>query len=298
MNSRRRILAVSILVAIAGIVFITRPREPTHDGKPLSEWLRVLEKERSKEERTRAEEAVRAIGSKAIPALLRLIKAKDSYLKQRVAIAMRKQEMLDFEILDEQGSQGRAYCGFRALGSNAISAAPALARLLSDKDARYAVAPSLAVIGAEGMNHLAKALTDADPEVREIALYHLTAIGVAYRNTNQTDYDPVFRAGFGPSVEAAVFPLVICAKDPTYSLRSNVVTSLGRIGQKPEMVVPALIEILNDEHTSPDVSGAAIRALGRFRNTAQSARPAIQRFLAHSDGGIRRAASNALAEIR
>src|SRR5438045_3525167 len=69
---KRKALIVSaaalIVAAIAAVAFWPGEKEPEYHGKKLSEWL-ALEREQPRE----SAEAVRAIGTNAIPFLLRWI---------------------------------------------------------------------------------------------------------------------------------------------------------------------------------------------------------------------------------
>jgi hypothetical protein len=72
---RRRVvivLVVCVLVGIGVVAFWSGEKEPEYNGKKLSEWLEVCRQHpTSDSERVSAEEAVRKIGTNALPWLVR-----------------------------------------------------------------------------------------------------------------------------------------------------------------------------------------------------------------------------------
>src|SRR4051794_32859962 len=78
---RRRSLLLILLFLIAGIGSLVRlvmpPQEPSYQGEPLSVWLsRAVEKGLYQDdpEVIRCRDAIRAIGTNAVPTLLRILR--------------------------------------------------------------------------------------------------------------------------------------------------------------------------------------------------------------------------------
>src|SRR4051812_22980361 len=90
-SGRKKILIVVVLLliaAIGGVICMALPpREPSYNGQPLSYWLARCEETGPisadiKDPKAReCREAIRHIGTNAIPFLLRMLRAKDSALK-------------------------------------------------------------------------------------------------------------------------------------------------------------------------------------------------------------------------
>src|ERR1700687_4598345 len=98
------IVMMSLLVAvIGGLLYLALPpREPSYQGKPLSYWLAKCEEvgtisADTKDPKEReCREAIRHIGTNAIPALLRKLQAKDSALKSQLIYLIEKQDYFHF----------------------------------------------------------------------------------------------------------------------------------------------------------------------------------------------------------
>jgi hypothetical protein len=137
---RKPILSVVIVAFIAAIVAITWPNEeePVYRGKNLSQWMNIYCRPiHTEEDRVEAEEAVRQIGTNAIPWLLKWIgkhppawsrAVGDSQVSwspaKRAINALRKRPL--------QISQKRwdAAFGFQILGRSASNAVATLANML------------------------------------------------------------------------------------------------------------------------------------------------------------------------
>ena len=89
MRKRVHIALAVLLVALGGVIGwqVLSLREPVCEGKRLSFWLRSYS---SDGDSPVADEALRTIGTNAIPALLAMLQAKDSTLKMKlVALGLR-----------------------------------------------------------------------------------------------------------------------------------------------------------------------------------------------------------------
>src|SRR5882762_6938554 len=100
MRKRFRIaFAILAVVALAGSVReVWKPREPepVFQGTPLSVWLTGLDEGSNgpRPDFRAAREAVRQIGTNAIPALLRMFRAKDSALTLKLISLVAKQQII------------------------------------------------------------------------------------------------------------------------------------------------------------------------------------------------------------
>jgi tetratricopeptide (TPR) repeat protein len=117
-----RLIVCLALVVIGGIVLLALPpREPSYQGKSLSYWL-------SPENWGRAESsnAVRTMGTNAIPTLLRLLKSKDSALIEKVSDLIDRQHYVHNPMVSADEQMRKAYLGLGMLGDIATNSVPAL----------------------------------------------------------------------------------------------------------------------------------------------------------------------------
>ena len=241
-NKVLRLFAVAVATILS--VILTRRPEPSYQGRSLTEWLWVYrenwiqtrinadfssiggqqahsvqavrdqrEVARNEKERQRAADAVRHIGTNALPYLLVRLHYDPSPLKQKM------ESILRFIGFGPSGSLERSYrdsdaavLGFEILGPVATSTIPELERFVcnspSDRCASHAVA-ALTYIGRESIPSLITLLTnDKLPAVRKIAaVADIPALG-----TNSSPAVPY---------------LIRLLKDPNPVLREVVAQTLG-----------------------------------------------------------------------
>jgi len=133
-NRTKRILVAALLVVAAGgLVWLAmQPREPSYQGKPLSFWLSCAETNSASfydledPKIIECRQAIRAIGTNAIPALLRILKAKDSGVKRAVANLIDRQSLITIPMHSVEEQKLKAVAGFYLLGDLATNAVPAL----------------------------------------------------------------------------------------------------------------------------------------------------------------------------
>ncbi|GGO14247.1 HEAT repeat domain-containing protein [Micromonospora parathelypteridis] len=156
------------------------------------------------------------------------------------------------------------------------------------------------VVEAQDVDLLAAAVTDADPEIRSMAVGSIpdpagddrafAALVLALRDLNeQVRVSAVSRLGYTGRVDA-VAPLVALAADPTPRVRSMVAYALGRLGSHE--ATPALQRLLHD----PDrhVRENAAEALGSVGGPA--AVDTLLALAADQDPQLRVQAAKALAK--
>ena len=278
-----RIITLFALVAVISAGFAAdavRPSEPVYEGKWLSEWLveyqrgiPAPENDGDSQLLARAEEAIRQIGTNALPWLLHELSAKEATHGDALPANFSSGEAIKRRCL--------ATIAFPILGSSAKTATPKLVELLNDKQTSYTAATALGGIGVESIPLLTQALTNQNAWVRESAARVLGT--------------------FGPKAQDAIPALINCAKDRDDSVRGFATFSLGQIGREPDIVIPVLTENLRDVDRSTRWSAAC--ALGKFGGHAKSAFPALLKAMRedHADfrevGNFREMAKEALKQI-
>jgi HEAT repeat protein len=176
-------LALGVLAALIGVVAwqVLRPPEPVYGGERLSGWLADLDLN-SAQSPLRATQAVRALGTNAIPALLRMLRAEDPLWKKGLIAFNARQGFVHLQISQAALLRYRAVDGFRVLGASAKDAVPALIGVMNspaDVEVRSSVAAALGAIGpaaAAAVPALLEAARTPNPQLRENAILALASI--------------------------------------------------------------------------------------------------------------------------
>lgn len=232
-------------------------REPTYEGKRLSQWLDEGMKLVSSPDATNQSiahivKAVQAIGTNAIPFLLRDMERKE----EPRWLFEAKLRAYKLKVMDETGwwswPLNRSMWGFQALGTNA---APALQRLLVIYDGQ-----SLATGSAEAI------LTGLGPVAVPELEKRLRSTNVAIRGRAA-----VTLGAIGPAAESAIPAMLTLLEETNMEVRQAGVAGLAGIGRQPERFVPLFRGLLGDSNNW--VRQYAATGLGRFGSSAKEAIP-------------------------
>jgi hypothetical protein len=190
MRTLRKVLVFLAVVAaaIALIVWVARPNEPSYGGRSLTEWLELYNtSERDTPAEREAAGAVRAIGTNALPCLLRWIQYEPIGRAHPLLRGVRKspqvvQKKLFPLLLSTRraGQSHAAVIGFKILGSEARPAIPELTRLLNATNSPYAsqqAALALGGMGKEGLPPLIAGLGNSRNRVRHVVANVLGNMG-------------------------------------------------------------------------------------------------------------------------
>jgi hypothetical protein len=193
--SRRRLtyILASVLVLIGVVTYICWPdEEPVYQGRTLGSWLQDYSNPLRRGGTTHdlrsfnlagqfetSRQAVLAIGTNALPTLLKYLRARDSLPKKALLACARTTPTLRAELWAEQDKHAAAQAGFMILEHNALPATPALIQLTKEKDpgTRMRAYEALVVITQGDVNTLMPVLAqfgrDPEPENRNTALRHM-----------------------------------------------------------------------------------------------------------------------------
>src|SRR2546429_6992218 len=144
------ILALTVSMGLLRFGLVLR-KEPQFQGRTLTQWLVDRPKHRNPfivrpaPLSVEAQQAVKAIGTNAIPILLEMIQARDSAFKTWLTSVLNRQHLIGFRLQPATEQHAMAFAGFEILGEKARAAAPALASLINDPDfgVRYTALESL-----------------------------------------------------------------------------------------------------------------------------------------------------------
>jgi hypothetical protein len=282
------LVAVTTVVTLA--VHALRFPDPVCEGKRLSQWLAIwcTARERfSVDEQKRPEDAIRHLGTNAVPSLLiwmdyetplarhPLLAKLFGCLPKSVMFSSPVQRALDTR-KQERLAQS-AMDALQLLGPDANCAIPELARRVTTSRPR------------SGRDRALVALTRfGQPAVPTIAL--------ALRDETMAE---LWTAGCLRNLGTNAKPLVPVIVQNLLHTNPQVVRwnayFLGELKLDPDLAVPALVERLTDAHR--EVRWTAADSLGEFGPLSASGLAALTNALVDPDRDVRHSAARAISEI-
>lgn len=145
-SSMKRLQSTGVAAAVfllgCWTVYLARIKEPSYQGRTLSQWLQTGDKgerlgptsQHDYQVVTRTGSPIRSIGTNGIPTLLRLIQTHDSRLKRSCLSWLARHQSIKSRLLPDWEKQNMGVRGFGILGTNAISAIPALVQLTHNRN--------------------------------------------------------------------------------------------------------------------------------------------------------------------
>jgi hypothetical protein len=263
---------ISILAGaflLAGIVALSHYfSEPRHAGQHLTFWL----KEYYERHTPRSEQALLAIGTNAIPTLIKLLLEEEPLSLARILEKAR----LPIELVHDNSQlmerRHLATIGFQVLGSNAAPTVPALLRLLDDSPRSHLASEALFYIGEPALAPVRSFLVSTNPYAKRHAV-HLVLSITRHARTNIlsliSDPDPTIRAetylylrGPGVPTDFILDQLIKGLHDPDPNAASYAAIALRNIGNEGTNALPRLYEIQNTTNTlAPAELATTIKSL-------------------------------------
>jgi hypothetical protein len=236
MCSRRRIWFTAMTLAIAGVIWWLfwglSDSEPVYKGKRLSYWLQGYNaqlRHLAGPQRKDTEEAIRQIGTNGIPTMLKMLQAKDSWLKTKWITLVRKQHFVKADVINATDKNYSASSALLLLGDAASNAVPDLIEIYDKNISHFSKTETCGVLGQLG------------PLARQ-------AIPSLIRNMTNDDF--YVRQDAGLALDRIhlepklVVPAMIAAlHDPAPNLVGNAVVTLGDYGPDAKAAIPALLEL-------------------------------------------------------
>ncbi len=280
---RLAIIAAGIgIAALATMGWLSWDRNQViYQGKSLKAWALQL-RAPDPAAREQAADALRMMGVKAVPGLIRLVNTKNTgsrklvwSLATRLPRKPRAWFFREFPWPDPNEACVDGARGLGIIGPEAQSAVPALARALRSPAGGVSLeaAAALGHIGKASVPALISALHDDDPQVRHAAVFALGEIG--------------------PEAGAAVSVLIPLLNTTNAALRSSAAYSLLRIGL-PEL--PALVDLAR--HGVDGAREAAAQVLLQYQASFRQAMPALAKLAADESPAVRQQALAMLGAIR
>ena len=279
-SRRRPLLWLTTALVVLGLGgFFLWEREPVCRGKRLSQWLESLVSSSELDDTKSAEAAIRQIGVRGLPCLLRWIRYEPHTgkgvfrsLVAKLPPRLRSNRVLYLFMEDKAGRRAaEGEIGLAILGPQAAPAVPQLTRLMrryTSTNSSLAALRSLGCVGSAGLPPLIEAAQDRQFPNRSAAV---ATIGMNFRGTNGLPALPV---------------LIRCTGDRDARLARAAILALGTINAEPETVIPVLTNRLHE--SKPELRGAAVYALGSFKSQAAQLVSALREVLERDpDPGVR-----------
>lgn len=169
MRRRRWIMVLGLSMIALALALWWPQSEPRYQGKPLSTWLRGFESD-SMEARWQSAEAVRHIGTNALPQLVSALRQPMSRAepkwRQRLRALLAKQSLIKIPLSRPSDRRAEALAALDALGPMAKDAVPDLEALLHESPPDHRALMVLARTGPEALPALTRALTNDEKVIR------------------------------------------------------------------------------------------------------------------------------------
>jgi len=290
MSKRRKRLALIacgiFAVGLTWMLLVPREREPSYQGRKLSEWVEFASQsiwtpsgwqvsDAKLHEIDQARSALRTIGTNALPPALKWIRYDPSPFRQRIVALAKKRfpSRVSRYFTNPEHRAAQAVAVFEALGADARPAIPELTRLArtsSGEKRSYGCIDSLHYIGSEALPNILMLVTNSPPLTRWSAVSQLRYV---------------------PNPEPAVPVLAQCLDDKDSRLADKAAETLSSI-----VGLCAVTKELTNCMRSLSNQGRvrAIRAIYLAAPTPTDAANALVPYLNDADFSVREASTNAL----
>jgi hypothetical protein len=240
-RKRLGIVAVILFAATVALLLWRNPssREPSYEGRSLTSWLdhhvasSAAVPPYGSPGWKKADEAIRHIGTNAIPTLLEMIGAKD---KPKFMIAALEQaRRLGLTQSGYRYASPRheeAEYAFEILGTNAASAVPELIRIYEQD-----ISPSSQRCAALALGHIGRGAQAALPVL--IQRFNHTNNEVRFNAVSA-----VMHIGGPPDVLIPAFSNALRGSD--VNVRWNALVGLSSFGSRARSAVPTILPLLSD----------------------------------------------------
>jgi hypothetical protein len=140
---RLRFILILLAAVVLGCtaVFTWAEKEPSYQGKTITEWLFQRELIRGVDQDyyvwtigEKSVAAIEAIGTNALPTLLRMMASHDGAVKSKLINLLNSQSLVHLWLHTAEDRRRAAFYGFVFLGTNALPAVPALIALTKNKN--------------------------------------------------------------------------------------------------------------------------------------------------------------------
>jgi len=282
---KRWVVGIGFVVSVTALFAIAwqQGKEPVYEGKTLRTWLELNSSQVVEAWNGEAERAIRHIGPRAVPWLMKWASCKTPPWRLRLdSVYGRLPERLQSVMVQKAilGANGEvldldlAY-GFKTLGSQSAAAIPELIELLKEPDRIRVAAMCLGKLGA-------------------LALPQIMA---AFKDPKTSNYSGFVEAlsRMGTNAKPAIPMLIEGVKNPDARIARAPAEALGKLKLETDVAVPALISGL--EHPDWLVRISCVKLLVAFSEKARPAVPALVRCLHDENVEVVSEAATALGQL-
>ena len=281
MKRSRAIALVVLFAAIAVAAFFAlRSREPKYQGKRLSQWLEEYDRTGAMEKTGPASEAIRAMGTNALPHLFAHIKHRDSPLKQKFFGLVQKQHWLKLPPYRENRYFSAALLALKTLGPDANPLVHELLKVFENPDTFKEGGLALFSIGPASIPALEQACRNSNVLVRADAALFIAKLPRDYTG----EYQGYYCAWHKPRAELEtrlyiakvvneydIWELTLMLKSSNAAVRRASADALAIYyhqsnNEDPKSSVRMLVKTLNDPDR--DVRNSARLALKKIDRAA------------------------------
>jgi HEAT repeat protein len=270
----------------------------------------------SQEETARdaASAALKALGPKAVPDIIRMLRNKDPFIRRQVwsltpKVPMRFRKGMLANVKPPRAGLYHiaAMRAVGAIGAEARPAIPDLARNLQGRDLQecWEAGTALGRIGPDAVRVLSAALQSELPAVRQAALLGLKEIGpeaaqaipaVIEKLGDRDEFVRGWAAQALTSIGRPAIPqLLQTVENGTGEVRRGAAYALAGIYPSRRVATPALLKMMNDPE--PESREQAIATLEAIHASDEAVLRAMKNALQDSDATVRKAATSAVAEL-
>jgi hypothetical protein len=255
----KTVCVLMIIGVASALIYITQPNDPVYKGKRLSEYLAqfsahglspggvnmnggvstalILPHIELSCSDPLVYEAIHAVGTNALPMLVRMLGSKDTRFQRWVWTTVQENRFLKEHIRIEPPVRGwkrqiAALAGFQELGHFALPAVPKIIPLLEDPDSCNAAVVALLAIRPDREDQILS-LTNA-LRIKETSaaggfpfLHHSAAL--------------LALSAFGAKASGATPLLVNCMTSTNDRVRASAAIALAKIGAPAAKVVPLIV---------------------------------------------------------
>lgn len=295
-NRRHRLLwrtAGPIALILVGVIYLTASREPTYQGRSVTSWLKTYHQAAAQPgpfgsgTANSNLAALRALGPKAVPYLIRGLEKKDSifaklYWRLWLKIPTRYQTKVPPPPLPAFQWRLNAAAALSGMGPDAQPAIPALIQALKTPDwsSQSQFLITLNSLHAD-TPELKRTLLELPISSANLQMFLNNFSGIRNGRT------------FEPQIVLPIFMSAL--KDADAEVRAAAVRGIEFLGPPAKETVPDLIACIADKDR--EVRYLAVRTLRQFGADATSAIPALKQAFVDENFLVRSAATNTLRKL-
>ena len=242
MNKHLRTFIGFLLASVLGFLVwrASARHEPVFEGRTLTSWLdhhvatSAASPPYGSPDWKKADEALRNIGTNAIPTLLEMIRAEDPppVVLKLLRLAERYR-LMRHNYRSALWRNEEAEYAFQVLGTNAVSAVPQLIKIYNED-----VSPSSQRCAAMALGHIGRGAE--------------AALSVLIQRFTHTNDDVRFEAvsatmNIGGEPRVVIPALTSALKDPNVNVRWNALVGLSKLGSRGRPAVPEILKMFSDQ---------------------------------------------------